>query len=166
MSQSTRRTHPVHAFARQLTGRLDDLGATPVWSMQPEERQQSLRIDLPPSLSELISDRVSLGRVLTELLNNACKYTSASGEIVLSVRQDGNTIFTISNSVGIPAAELPHIFKKFYRVPNANPWQQSGTGLGLALVQKLVEHMQGTIKAESFSEWTTFTVELPNQPSS
>ncbi len=136
------------------------------FELRTQERQQILRIELPPSLSELLSDRVSLGRVLTELLNNACKYTPASGEIVLSVRQEGNTIFTISNSIEIPAGELPHIFKKFYRVPNENPWQQSGTGLGLALVQKLVEHMQGTIKVESFSEWTTFTVELPNQPSS
>ena len=75
-----------------------------------------------------------------------------------------STIFTISNSAEIPAAELPHIFEKFYRVPNANPWQQSGTGLGLALVQKLLEQMQGTIKVESSRGWTTFTVELPNQP--
>jgi PAS domain S-box-containing protein len=151
------------------------------FQLRTQERQQILHVELPPSVSELFSDRVSLGRVLTELLNNAYKYTPASGEIVLKVgvrEEDSSSpdphspipnssvIFTISNSAEIPAAELPHIFKKFYRVPNANPWQQSGTGLGLALVQKLVEHMQGTIKVESFREWTTFTVQLPNQPKS
>ena len=73
-----------------------------------------------------------------------------------------STIFTISNSTEIPITELPHIFEKFYRVPNANPWQQSGTGLGLALVQKLVEQMQGTINVESSRGWTIFSFELPN----
>ena len=62
MSQSTRRTHPVHAFARQLTGRLDDLSATPVWSMQPEERRQSL-LDLARAEAQLASLRL---RVLAE----------------------------------------------------------------------------------------------------
>ena len=62
MSQSTRRTHPVHAFARQLTGRLDDLSATPVWSMQPEERRESL-LDLARAEAQLASLRL---RVLAE----------------------------------------------------------------------------------------------------
>lgn len=146
-------------------------GITKTFLLRTQERHQLLRIDLPPSLSEISCDRVSLGRVLTELLNNAYKYTSVGGDIVLSVRQESeessptpSTIFRIGNSTGIPSAELPYIFKKFYRVPNANPWQQSGTGLGLALVQKLVEHMQGTIKVESFKEHTTFTVQLPAMP--
>ncbi len=67
-------------------------------------------------------------------------------------------IFTISNSAEIPADALPRIFDKFYRVPNADIWQQRGTGLGLALVQKLVEQLQGTIQVESSAGWTTFTL--------
>ncbi len=69
-----------------------------------------------------------------------------------------STIFTISNSTEIPATALPQIFEKFYRVPNADVWQQSGTGLGLALVQKLVEQLQGSIQVESSAGWTTFTL--------
>ena len=135
------------------------------FQMRTEERQQILRVVLPPSLQPLNSDRASLGRILAELLNNAYKYTPVGGEIVLSVHHNSaSTIFTISNSAEIPAAELPNIFKKFYRIPNANPWQHSGTGLGLALVQKLIERLQGTIKVESSSGWTRFTVQLPNQP--
>jgi signal transduction histidine kinase len=139
------------------------------FQLRIQESHQSLHIELPTSLPELFLDRVSLGRILTELLNNAYKYTPPGGEIILSVRQVGSTpstIFTISNSAEIPAVELPHIFNKFYRVPNGNPWQQSGTGLGLALVQKLVKQMQGTINVESSKHRTVFTVQLPNQPKS
>lgn len=200
------------------------------FQLRTQASQQLLRVDIPSGqLEALLSDRASLGRVLAELLNNACKYTPAGGEIVLSVRQEGcgeigapsgdegregqwgvgkeesrgevsaggasgspegkgggeaslaspalfsspppysllptpSTIFTISNSVEIPAAEVPHIFEKFYRVPNANPWQQRGTGLGLALVQKLVEQLSGTISVESVGGWTTFTIQLPTSP--
>ena len=62
MSQSTRRTHPVHAFTRQLIGRLDDLATTPVWSMRPEERRETL-LDLAHAEAQLASLRL---RVLAE----------------------------------------------------------------------------------------------------
>lgn len=148
--------------------------------VRTQERQQILHVDLPGGLPPIISDRVSLGRILAELLNNACKYTPVEGEIALSIRhkQSGgteqgknspstspicptaSTSFNIRNSVEIPATELPRIFEKFYRVPSADPWKQGGTGLGLALVQKLVKQMEGTIQVESSCGWTTFTVEL------
>ncbi|WP_305076113.1 sensor histidine kinase [Microcoleus sp. FACHB-672] len=139
-------------------------------------RQQILEVDYPPELPPFISDAISLGRIVTELLNNACKYTSAGGKIALSVRySEGgkeslapNTssappvcLFTIVNQAEIPQAELPRIFEKFYRVPNADPWQQGGTGLGLALVYKLVEQLGGSIQVESDAGWTAFTVAIP-----
>lgn len=130
------------------------------------ERQQILRYGLFTNQSPIL-DHASLERVLTELLNNACKYTPIGGEILFDVsdQEDGiaSTIFTVSNSAEISVTELSHIFDKFYRVPNENPWQQSGTGLGLALVQKMVKRLQGTIQVESFGGWTTFTLQLPHQ---
>ncbi len=146
------------------------------FQVRTRQREQTLQINLTPDLPVLVSDRASVERVLAELLNNACKYTPAGGEIVVSVRHNYSTpapfppneaeatIFTISNSAEIPAVELPRIFDKFYRVPNTDPWKQGGTGLGLALVQKLVSQLQGTIFVESASGWTTFTVQLPNKP--
>jgi PAS domain S-box-containing protein len=128
------------------------------------QRQQTLKLEVPPHIPSLVSDSISLARVLAELLNNACKYTPAGGEIVLSVSHQPcsppTTIFTVSNSTEIPAANLPLIFEKFYRVPKADIWKQGGTGLGLALVQKLVSQLQGTITVESTGGWTTFTVKL------
>ena len=152
------------------------------FQLRTQQRQQLLHVELPLVLLPIISDRASLGRVLAELLNNAYKYTPSSGEIVLSVRQDSNraagisyplavshkeetvTTFILSNQADIAAEELPRIFEKLYRIPNADPWQQGGTGLGLALVQKLVEQLQGNIQVDSSRGWTTFTVYLPNQP--
>lgn len=133
---------------------------------QTEQHQQTLQIHLPLDLPTLICDRSSLERILAELLNNACKYTAGGGEIVFSISYKfavAATLFTISNSTEIPAAELPRIFEKFYRIPKSDPWKQGGTGLGLALVQKLVERLGGTIFVESSRGWTTFTVQLPNQ---
>ncbi|MBW4637898.1 MAG: PAS domain-containing sensor histidine kinase [Gloeocapsa sp. UFS-A4-WI-NPMV-4B04] len=131
-----------------------------------QESKQTLQINLSP-VPPLITDRASLQRILAELLNNACKYTPASGEIVLSIcykLAEAATIFTISNPTEIPADQLPRVFEKFYRVPQGDRWQKGGTGLGLALVQKLVEQLQGTIVVESSQGCTTFTVTLPNQP--
>jgi signal transduction histidine kinase len=68
----------------------------------------------------------------------------------------------IGNSgVEIPESELTHIFDKFYRVPNHDPWKHGGTGLGLALVKKLVEHLKGTIEVNSSNSQTTFTLQFP-----
>ncbi|MBD1911354.1 GAF domain-containing protein [Leptolyngbya sp. FACHB-16] len=129
-------------------------------------RQQTLNLHLPTQdLPPLVADIASLERVISELLNNACKYTPPGETMTLQVQSyTGQMQFSLSNSgVEIPAHELPRIFDKFYRIPNADPWKQGGTGLGLALVQRLVEHMGGRIDAKSDWGETTFTVIIPNQ---
>lgn len=130
------------------------------------ERQHAIEVDISLDVPPLISNLKVLERILAELLNNACKYTSAGGEIILRFRHHPDreppmTIFTISNQAEIPAAALSQVFEKFYRVPNADPWKQGGTGLGLSLVQKLIAHLGGTIQAESGDGWTSFMVEFP-----
>lgn len=144
-----------------------------------QENQQILHLNLEDDLPLLVTDRGSLERIIAELLNNACKYTGIGGEVILSVRLQQiklekkklaitnslaipSLVFTISNQAEIPSVELPRIFEKFYRVTSNDRWKRGGTGLGLALVQKLVEHLQGNIHVESSDGWTTFTVELPN----
>ncbi|HEY9706349.1 MAG TPA: HAMP domain-containing sensor histidine kinase, partial [Allocoleopsis sp.] len=56
---------------------------------------------------------------------------------------------------------LPRVFDKFYRVPHSDRFKRGGTGLGLALVKKLVEELGGNIQVESSNGWTTFTVKIP-----
>jgi signal transduction histidine kinase len=172
--------------------------------VRTQERQQKLRVELPPCLPQVVLNAATLGRILSELLNNACKYTSETGEIALSISyaicsQQSQKLasmsidigavsaeqcspvaptslgesffehsafdciaisFTISNQAEIPPTELPHIFEKFYRIPDADRWKQGGTGLGLALVQQLVKTLQGTIQVASSEGWTKFSVQL------
>ncbi|MBD2100038.1 PAS domain S-box protein [Leptolyngbya sp. FACHB-261] len=134
--------------------------------LRVKDRQQTLDVELSADLPPLISNAAALERVLAELLNNACKYTASGGEIALKVGhipERQAIIFVIHNQAEISATELTRIFEKFYRIPGADPWGQKGTGLGLALIQKLVERLGGEIGVESQAGQTTFTVELPQQ---
>jgi signal transduction histidine kinase len=128
-------------------------------------RQLSFEFDCPDRLPTLISNEVMLRRVIAELLNNACKYTPPNGKIGLAIEPAPalSVTFSVRNQAHIPTEELPKLFDKFYRCPNADPWSQGGTGLGLALVQKLVEQLQGNLQVESAAGWTTFRVSLPEK---
>ncbi|WP_081980860.1 sensor histidine kinase [Neosynechococcus sphagnicola] len=133
-----------------------------------QNSQQRLVIQIPETTPPLISDRVSLERVITEVLYNAWKYTPAEGIITLNVLVEPDELqLQISNSgVQIPADKLTRIFDKFYRIPDIDPWKHGGTGLGLALVKKLVEHLGGRIQTTSDPQKTCFTLILPRQPPS
>ncbi|MBW4657194.1 MAG: PAS domain-containing protein [Drouetiella hepatica Uher 2000/2452] len=137
-----------------------------------QNRQQTLELNLPEHIATVVSDRKSLERILAELLNNACKYTAPGGAIALRVESNldnrGGLVisqptitFKVSNQAQVPDTELLRMFEKFYRIPKSDPWQQGGTGLGLALIKKLVETLRGDIEASSGKGWTTLTVELP-----
>ncbi|KGF73643.1 hypothetical protein DO97_15120 [Neosynechococcus sphagnicola sy1] len=121
-------------------------------------QQQQLVIQIPEDLPDVTTDLPYLERILTELLHNACKYTPAGETITVAVAPRPDTLeIRVSNSgVEIPAVECDRIFDKFYRVPNNDPWKHGGTGLGLALVKKLVERLGGTIQVESCFKRTTF----------
>lgn len=142
------------------------------FSVRTQERQQSLTLEVLPDLPPLIADSRSLERILMELLNNACKYTPPGQDIVVRAGRGPRSsgawptieLSVCNGGVEIPMKELPRIFEKFYRIPNHDPWKQGGTGLGLALVKKMVEQVGGTISVLSHSGNTTFAVELPQAP--
>ncbi|MFQ3636627.1 MAG: ATP-binding protein, partial [Cyanobacteriota bacterium] len=128
-------------------------------------QQQRLEIQIPDPVPSLASDLSYLERILGELLNNACKYTPAGECIILSVElASGGLRMCVRNTgVEIPAAERDRIFEKFHRIPDHDVWHQGGTGLGLALVKKLVERLGATIYVDSQHSATTFTVEFGHQ---
>ncbi|MBW4575031.1 MAG: PAS domain S-box protein [Aphanothece sp. CMT-3BRIN-NPC111] len=128
-----------------------------------KNHQQTLQINISTDMPDLVSDPSSLERIVAELLNNACKYTPPGEEIIITASaKSGKIELSVSNSgVEIAPSELPRIFDKFYRIPSADPWKQGGTGLGLALVKTLTEHLGGKIWVESGSGQTCFKVELP-----
>jgi PAS domain S-box-containing protein len=128
------------------------------------ERSQKLAVHFSPPHLKAIVDRRYLERVLSELVNNACKYTPEDGNILLVVDQrlpQEVAFHVINDGPGIPATELPHLFKKFYRAANASASGQKGTGLGLALVHNLVQCMGGRILVRSEAQKTSFCVIIP-----
>lgn len=108
-------------------------------------------------------DLPSLSRILTELIHNACKYTPPNETITVTACAEAGLLYlSVSNSgVEIPDEERPRIFDKFYRIPNSDRWKYGGTGLGLALVKGLTEHLGGSIEVTSTNNLTCFTVRLP-----
>jgi signal transduction histidine kinase/PAS domain-containing protein len=139
--------------------------------------QQHLLLNLEPTLPTITSDRSHLERILSELLQNACKYTPAGETIIVSaqvhdteeqedelpvgkLRQKIISFSVCNTGVEIPPEELSRIFEKFYRIPNNDPWQHGGTGLGLALATKLTAHLGGSLKVSSTPGQTCFKVEF------
>jgi PAS domain S-box-containing protein len=128
-----------------------------------QEHQQQLIIQVPPDLPTITTDTTGLQRIMMELLHNACKYTPPQEEILITARlqPDSLQIQVCNSGVTLPAEELPHLFEKFYRVASVDRWKHGGTGLGLALVKRLVEHLNGSIEATSANNQICFTIQLP-----
>jgi CheY-like chemotaxis protein len=124
-----------------------------------------LRIDLAPDAISLHGDAVRLSQVLSNLLNNAAKYTQNGGEIALSVRRDGETalVSVRDNGMGIPREMLPKLFEMFSQVESGRSRAQGGLGIGLALARALVRLHEGTIEARSEGpgHGSEFIVRLP-----
>ncbi|MGP1385302.1 MAG: GAF domain-containing protein [Thainema sp.] len=141
-----------------------------VFSERIQRQQQHLVFQIPADLPAITTDLPYLERILSELLNNACKYTPAGGIITISAQAmtDGLELRVSNSGTEIAPVERDRIFDKFYRIPNNDPWRHGGTGLGLALVKKLTERLGGAIHVESGDGQTTFVLRLTlnNRPTS
>jgi two-component system phosphate regulon sensor histidine kinase PhoR len=105
-----------------------------------------------------------LTQVLVNLLDNSIKFTQPGGRITISCSQGaGNAVIMVEDTgSGIPAADLPFIFDRFYRVDKARVREGGGSGLGLSIVKFIVETLGGTVAVRSKAgEGTTFTITLP-----
>jgi two-component system phosphate regulon sensor histidine kinase PhoR len=130
---------------------------------QAEEEAIPIETDIDPSVSTVPGDRNRLKQVILNLLTNAIKYNQPGGMVRIQLRRDGDEVLaSVSDSgKGIPPESLPHIFERFYRVPDQEG-RVGGTGLGLAISKRITEAHQGTLTVESqATKGTTFTVTLP-----
>ncbi len=133
-------------------------------SHQAEEKQIDLKVEYVPRGLTVLASEEGLNRIFINLIGNAVKYTPVGGKVDVRMDQCGEEVTTavIDTGVGIPEADLPHIFEEFYRASNAKQSSIGGTGLGLAIVKDLVERYGGRISVHStVGEGTTFTVVLP-----
>jgi two-component system, OmpR family, phosphate regulon sensor histidine kinase PhoR len=115
------------------------------------ERNLQVSMNAPRDLPEVAGDRRRITEVLQNLLDNAIQYTLPGGKIVLSAETKSHeVVFTVADTgIGIPRAEQPRIFERFYRVDVARSREAGGTGLGLSIAKHLVEVHGGRLWVES-----------------
>jgi two-component system phosphate regulon sensor histidine kinase PhoR len=115
------------------------------------EKDLRISVNAAQRLPDIAGDRRRLAEVLQNLLDNAIQYTLPGGEIMLSAETgDDEVVLTVSDTgIGIPQADQPRIFERFYRVDVARSREAGGTGLGLAIAKHLVEIHGGRLWVES-----------------
>ena len=135
-----------------------------------ESHGHRLDVDLPEEPLPLEADVTRMVQVLSNLLNNAAKYTPAGGRVALSAwREDGHAVVAVSDSgIGIPPDAIGSVFEMFTQVRGSLDRAQGGLGIGLSLVRRLVELHGGRVNAFSAGrgQGSTFTVRLPLRPGS
>jgi two-component system OmpR family sensor kinase len=129
----------------------------------------AVRSEVPEQPVTIPVDRSRIRQLLLNLVTNAIKYTPSGGKVSIALVDQGETVALIvgDNGIGIPAASLPHIFDRFYRVDSARSrtGERSGAGLGLAITKWIAEAHGGTISVHSRpGRGTVFTVSLPRAP--
>ncbi len=130
-----------------------------------EKAGLELRVDCPPLAEPIWVDRDMWEKIVLNLVSNAFKFT-LEGAIDVALRENGDVVEleVRDTGVGIPAAELPRLFERFHRVENGRGRTYEGTGIGLALVQELVELHGGGIGVESeLDRGSTFMVTIPRR---
>jgi CheY-like chemotaxis protein len=133
-----------------------------------EAHGHQLTVELPDEPLELEADVTRMVQVLSNLLNNAAKYTPAGGSVKLSAwREEGQAVIAVADSgIGIPPDAIGSVFEMFTQVRGSLDRAQGGLGIGLSLVRRLVELHGGRVSAFSGGrgQGSTFTVRLPLRP--
>jgi PAS domain S-box-containing protein len=130
---------------------------------QIKSKRLKVHTDIAPSLPAIRANPIRLRQVLDNVVGNAIKYSHTSGEVHVSVQSEGDQLilFVKDEGPGIPVADQPRIFDKFYRGSNVSD-EVTGSGLGLAIVKTIVDNHQGRIWVESAEgKGSSFFIVLP-----
>jgi len=129
------------------------------------EKGVTIETDIAPSLPPAPLDTQRIYQVLSNLIDNAIRHTPDGGRIVVGARLDGGQRVMLSvrdTGSGIPQADLPFVFERFYRADKSRARAEGGTGLGLAIARTIVTAHGGAVRAESeVGSGTTIQVLLP-----
>ena len=123
-----------------------------------------IKSDIPDLLPLIIGDHNALEQVFTNLLNNAVKFSEEGSSISLwtEIKDKGISIWIKDQGVGIPAADIPHLFEGFFRAQNVIEKGIPGSGVGLYIVKAIIEELGGSVTVESvLNQGTIFEVWLP-----
>lgn len=128
------------------------------------EKPVEVTLDIEPEELVLTADRIHLSNILSNLMDNAIKYSPEKAEIGIRCRktESGQVEIAVSDhGTGIPADKLPHVFDKFYRVPTGNVHNTKGYGLGLFYVKTMTEKHNGNVSVKSEpGKGSTFTIRI------
>ncbi len=139
-------------------------------SMKPMADKQSITLAMAyaDEKAEVFCDSEAMHQILTNLIDNALKYTPPGGTVTIGARPAASTeqeyveVWVSDTGVGIPSEDLPRLFERFYRVDKARSRELGGTGLGLAIVKHLTRAMGGDVRVESALEkGSTFYFTVP-----
>ena len=131
---------------------------------RPNANDHRLECDIDPAIESLLLDPLKITQVFENLLDNALKYTPAGTTIRIEAKRHTKEIEILvsDTGTGIPEADLPHIFERFYRVEKGRSREKGGTGLGLSIVKHIIQLHGGRVRAESTTgQGTTFILTLP-----
>lgn len=129
-----------------------------------ESKGVKLILTAPEEFIIVMATEDGLGRIFTNLIGNAVKYTPAEGQVEITVnKSNSNVKVTIADTgIGIPQDDIPHLWEEFFRAKNARRTGIKGTGLGLSIVKQYIEQFKGQIEVKSVEgEGTEFTLILP-----
>jgi len=120
-------------------------------SLQFEDKQVSLRTNIPDQLPDVLADEDRIAQVLLNLVGNALQFTPSGGSVTISASQQRKSVlFSITDTgIGIPPEHLPQLFTRFYRVDKSRSRAAGGSGIGLTIARHLIEAHAGKIYAES-----------------
>ncbi len=147
--------------------RIDAILRTAASALAGAVESKGVRLEVQPPLDPPLlvnANAQRLEQVFTNLLENAIKYTPKGGRVSARVRKSGRDVCVDveDTGIGIPAAHLPRVFERFYRVDRSRSREMGGTGLGLAIVKHVLRAHGGQVSVKSEEgRGTTFTVSLP-----
>lgn len=162
LSRIEQKRQPFDFEPHSLDRLLED--ATDLVRPIAEKSAITIHLEAAPAKAEVWCAREAVDQILSNLLENAVKYTPAGGSIVVGSRPAGHymEVFVRDTGIGIPPEDLPRLFERFYRVDKARSRELGGTGLGLSIVKHLVAAHNGTVRVESvLQQGSTFYFTLP-----
>lgn len=129
-------------------------------------KKKNLRVEnlMPEKIPQVQADAAQIVQVLVNLVDNAIKYTASGGSIAIFAKEAGRfvQVEVRDSGIGIPDADLPRVFERFYRVDKARSRERGGTGLGLSIVKHIIQAHGGEVSVESrLGEGSTFRFTLP-----